>query len=186
MSGASPAAPITSAAVEAARHGDRDAIAEIYRALAPAVIGYLRGAGAPDPENVAGDVFVGVIRGLPRFAGDGEALRTWTFTIAHRRLADDRRRRRRRPEAALDDNVLRFPAPDEFDAMLTGASAAPLREALGGLTPDQRAVVMLRVVADLSLAQTAVVLRKPVAAVKMLQRRALDALARTVREEAVT
>jgi RNA polymerase sigma-70 factor, ECF subfamily len=123
MSGAFPAAPITPAAVQAARRGDRDAIAEIYRALAPSVVGYLRGAGAPDPENVAGDVFVGIIRGLPRFAGDGDALRTWAFTIAHRRLVDDRRRRRRRPEAPVDDNVLQFPTPDAFDAVLADVSA---------------------------------------------------------------
>ena len=80
MRGALPAAPITPELADGARRGDRDAIAEIYRCLAPAVVGYLRGAGAPDPENVAGDVFVCVIRGLPQFAGDGDALRTWTFT----------------------------------------------------------------------------------------------------------
>jgi RNA polymerase sigma-70 factor (ECF subfamily) len=176
---------LTDDVIADARRGDRDAIAQVYRTLAPAVIGYLRGGGATDPENAAGDVFVGVVRGLPTFAGGGEALRSWVFTIAHRRLVDDRRRRRRRPEAPLDDNVVRFTGRDEYDSVLDTISAAPLRRALGSLTPEQRAVVLLRVVADLSLAETAKVVGKPVPAVKMLQRRGLAALARQVPEHVV-
>jgi RNA polymerase sigma factor (sigma-70 family) len=174
--------------VDAARRGDATGIADIYRALAPAVIGYLRGAGVGDPENVAGDVFEGMVRSLPNFAGDGAALRTWVFTIAHRRLVDERRRRRRRPEdtGAVDDNVVRFVARDEYEPVLDAVSAAPVRGALARLTPDQRSVVVLRVVAQLSLAETAKVVGKPVPAVKMLQRRALDALARELPEALVT
>ena len=47
---------------------------------------------------------------------------------------------------------------------------------LATLTDDQRAVLLLRVVADLSLAETAEVLGKPVGAVKALQHRALAKL----------
>src|SRR3954451_18713872 len=142
--------------VDAARVGEAWAIAEIYRALAPAVIGYLRGAGVRDPENGAGDVFEGVVRGLGRFAGDGAALRTWVFAIAHRRLVDDRRRARRRPECdAIDDNVVIFAPRDDFEPVLDAVIAVPVRYALARLTPDQRSVVVLRVAAQLSLAETA-------------------------------
>src|SRR4051812_6683057 len=189
MAGVPRAAPLPLDVVEAARAGDGDAITQIYRALAPTVIGYLRGAGAPDPENLAGDVFVGVIESLSRFAGDGAALRTWTFTIAHRRLIDDRRRRRRRPEERLDrtaDDVVQYGAVDDIEAVLGAINARPVRRALGSLTTDQRNVLVLRVVGELSLAETAHVLGKPVAAVKMLQRRALDALVRRIPQAAVT
>ena len=173
--------------VDAARAGDTGAIAEIYRSLAPAVIGYLRGSGVRDPENVAGDVFEGVVRGLPRFAGDGIALRTWVFTIAHRRLVDERRRTRRRPECApVDDSIVLFVTRDEFEPVLDAVIAAPVRHALARLTPDQRSVVVLRVVAQLSLAETAKVVGKAVPAVKMLQRRALDALSRELPAALVT
>jgi RNA polymerase sigma-70 factor (ECF subfamily) len=185
--GPQPRAPraLTDDDVVAARAGDHDAIATVYRALAPAVIGYLRGAGATDPENAAGDVFVGVVKGLASFAGGADALRTWVFTIAHRRLVDDRRRRRRRPEAPLDDTVVAFPGRDEYEPVLAAIAAAPVREALAALTPDQRAVVLLRVVGELSLADTAEVVGKPIASVKMLQRRGLATLARHVPERAV-
>src|SRR5689334_19912708 len=94
---------LASDVVEAARAGERDAVAAVYRAFAPAVIGYLRGSGSSDPEALAGDVFLGVIRGLPDFSGDGAALRTWVFTIARRRIVDDRRRRHRRLMRPLDE-----------------------------------------------------------------------------------
>jgi RNA polymerase sigma factor (sigma-70 family) len=188
MSSAAPEGSISLDAVNAARDGNADAIAHVYRVLAPAVVGYLRGAGATDPEALAGDVFVGLVRSLPRFAGDGAALRTYVFAIAHRRLVDERRRQGRRGEDVLraDDDHLAFAAPDEFEAVLHSVSAAPVRRALGALTADQRAVVLLRVVADLSLAETARVVQKPVPAVKMLQRRALAALSRAIPEKAVT
>lgn len=47
---------------------------------------------------------------------------------------------------------------------------------LAGLTQDQRAVLLLRVIGELSLEETAGALDKPVGAVKALQHRALARL----------
>ena len=47
-----------------------------------------------------------------------------------------------------------------------------------GLVPDQRDVLLLRVVADLTVEQIAVALNKTPGAVKQLQRRGLEALRR--------
>ena len=52
----------------------RDAGA-VYRELAPAVLGYMRGQGVPDPEDVAGEVFYQVARDLHRIRGDDVAVR---------------------------------------------------------------------------------------------------------------
>jgi RNA polymerase sigma factor (sigma-70 family) len=179
-------APLSHDMVGAARTGDPAAISDLYRTLAPVVIGYLRGSGVADPENVAGDVFVAVIQGLPNFAGDAYALRTWVFTIAYRRIIDDRRRRRRRPEQPLGPNVVAFPTPDQTEPVLTSIASKPVKDALNRLTADQRATVLLRIVGGLSLEETAKAMNKAVPAVKMLQRRGLDALARTISREAVT
>ena len=55
-------------------------------------------------------------------------------------------------------------------------------ELLASLPPDQRAVVALRVTADLSLEQVADILDKRVGAVKSLQHRALESLRRRCEE----
>jgi RNA polymerase sigma-70 factor (ECF subfamily) len=168
-----------------ARRGDADAIGALYADLLPAVVGYLRGAGARDAEDLAGDVFVAMIRGLARFEGDESAFRRWVFTIAHHGLVDLRRKAAHRPvdpslrpgADAVDD--------DNYDRVIERVDAAPAVRALGRLTADQREAVLLRSVAGLSVADTAAVLNKSPGAVKTLHRRALAALVRLVDGETV-
>ena len=57
-------------------------------------------------------------------------------------------------------------------------SSTAAAQALAQLTPDQREVILLRVVADLSVADAAEVLGKQPGAIKTLQRRALASLRR--------
>jgi len=151
--------------------------AEVYLRLAPAVLGYLRAEHAVEPEDLLGEVFLQVARDLTGFSGDDDACRRWVFTIAHHRLVDDWRRRRARPrihEGEVPD--LADPRPvDE-----PGGLDPVLRRALAALTAEQREVVVLRFVADLSLDDVAVITGRTVGAVKSLQQRALENLRRAV------
>jgi RNA polymerase sigma factor (sigma-70 family) len=79
-----------------ARSGSEAAFAALYRSLAPAVLGFARGRGAPDPEDVVAETMTSVARNLGRFRGDEAAFRSWAFTIAYRRVVDDRRKAARR------------------------------------------------------------------------------------------
>ncbi|MGH2474711.1 MAG: RNA polymerase sigma factor, partial [Candidatus Limnocylindrales bacterium] len=85
------------AVLAAARTGAPWALGRIYEALSPAVAGLFRAQGVDDPDDLTSEVFVGVLRTLARFDGDGAGFRSWVFTIAYRRLADERRRSARRP-----------------------------------------------------------------------------------------
>ena len=64
----------------------------LYRDLSPSVCGYFRVQGAREPEDLTSEVFLGAFRGLGGFSGDEAQFRSWVFTIAHRRLTDERRR----------------------------------------------------------------------------------------------
>jgi len=145
--------------------------ADVYRALAPAVLGYLRSQRAAEPEDLLGEVFLQVVRDLPRFRGGDDDLRRWVFTIAHHRLVDARRRSARRP--ALDDG----PVPDLRSAPPADMVDPDLVLALCELTAEQREVVALRFVADLSIDAVATLTGRSPGAVKALQHRALAALA---------
>jgi RNA polymerase sigma-70 factor (ECF subfamily) len=145
--------------------------AEVYRALAPAVLGYVRSQGAAEPEDLVGEIFLQVVRDLPRFRGDDDALRRWVFTIAHHRIVDARRRSGRRPatDGGAVPELVAPAAPDPFDPELV--------RALGRLTADQREVVALRFVADLPIDAVAALTGRKPNAVKALQHRGLEALA---------
>jgi RNA polymerase sigma-70 factor (ECF subfamily) len=172
--------------IERARRGDEDAIGALYAELAPGVAGYLRGSGVRDVEDLVGDVFVSMIRGLARFRGDEAAFRRWVFTIAHHRLVDALRKdavRAAHPPGDAQGTVL---PEDLYDQVLDRIDAAPVVNALARLTPEQRDALLLRSVVGLSVADTAGVLQKSPGAVKTLHRRALAALTRLVDGETVS
>jgi RNA polymerase sigma-70 factor (ECF subfamily) len=147
-----------------------------YRAHASAVLGYLRGRGVADPEDVLGEVFLHVARSLHRFRGDDEDLRRWVFTIARNRAIDEHRRRARRPQ--MDDReVPDLPVRDRAEQL-----DPELMAALGRLTPDQREVVALRFVADLPIEDVARITGRSAGAVKSLQFRAVAQLARILQD----
>lgn len=172
--------------VEAARRGEAGAWAAIYDALAPQLLGYLKARRAPEPEDLVGEIFVQMVRDLPRFRGGGSELRAWSFAIARNRLTDDLRRRARRPVRPEPDDTLRRHAPAgdaEIEAVGRLARAEVLA-LLDRLTPDQRDVLLLRVVADLSVEETARVMGRRKGAVKTLQHRAVAALRRELERRA--
>lgn len=149
---------------------------QVYVALAPRVVGYLRARGVPDPEDVAGEVFLQVARDLRRFrdADDEVAVRRWVFTIARNRATDAARRARRRPRSSGAE------VPDRPARAAAEPVDPELLDALAQLTEDQREVIALRFVADLPLEAVARMTRRTVGATKALQHRALENLRRSV------
>jgi RNA polymerase sigma-70 factor (ECF subfamily) len=166
----------------AARAGAPWAVEVIYRDLHPRVLGFLRQRAPQDAEDLAADVFVAVAEGIAAFRGSEARFRSWVFTIAYRRLADLHRRAGRRRTA---------PAPPETlgrqvvggDGEIDGMRAVGTRSALGriaALPPAQAEVVLLRVVGDLSVDDVAAIVGRKPGAVRALQHRALQRLAREV------
>jgi RNA polymerase sigma factor (sigma-70 family) len=182
--------PTFETALAAARTGAEWAWALLYRDLAPSVLRYLRARGAAEAEDITGEVFVQVVRNLSQFRGSESDFRAWVFTIARNRLVDEARKQRRKPaEEAMDAEEARESAAGR----MAGDSPAEavegperLREILSRLTPEQRDVLFLRVIAGLSLEETAQVLGKTPASVKRLQARGLNSLRRKIAQGTVS
>lgn len=166
----------------AARGGEPWACARIYEDLKHPVLGYVRLRGAAEPDDVTSEVFLCVFRDLDRFEGDEGDFRAWVFTIAHRRVLDAWRMRSRRPRQARLGPEVDVEGGDTQDEALAGLGLGEIAQLLEQLTPEQRDVVLLRVLADLPLEQVAAVMGRSVGAVKALQHRALSALRRVIAE----
>ena len=165
----------------AAQAGAAWAFEVLYRDLSPTVTGYLRMHGAAEPDDLASEAFLGVFTGLSGFRGDEDALRAWVFTIAHRRLVDDWRRRSRRPQVADDPGDLtELPGGDVEDDALVGVGTESVHRLCAVLPDDQRSVLLLRILADLTVEQVAQAMGRSVGSVKALQRRGLRTLRTTV------
>ncbi len=126
-----------------------------------------------------------VVQRLAGFDGDERAFRSWLLTITHRRLVDDLRRRGRRPvSSGNEQDLARIEAPGSIeDEGLARLQARGVLAIIDSLTAAQRGVLLLRLLADLSVAEIARVVDKPESAVKALLRRGLAALARQMEED---
>ncbi len=162
----------------AARRGDEAAWTKLYLDLAPVLTGFLIGRGARNPEDITSETLLQVVRDLRTFSGDEASFRSWVFTVARHRMIDDIRRADARPADATDDDALDQLAPTHSfeDAAVANLGPAELEHLLCATTPDQRDVLLLRYVADLTLHEAAEVLGKEYNAVKALHRRGIDAL----------
>jgi RNA polymerase sigma-70 factor, ECF subfamily len=177
---------LTTAELVGARRREPAAITRIYTAYAPALFRFFVAAvgDRPTAEDLTGDVFKSAIEGLPRFCGPVEALGGWLFQIAHHDLYDYRRRQARNLVQPLDDLLeevaLAGGAIDPEELALVRVEGDRMLAALRQLTSDQREVLLLRLVADLTAPQVAGILHKSTEAVKALQHRGLASLTRVL------
>jgi len=119
------------------------------------------------------ETFLSVAKDIHRFTGGEGDFRSWVFTIAHRRMRDAWRARGRRVPMLDREDAEKFAENQwlgdaEHDAM-TAMSLLEAHVLIEHLTAAQRDVVLLRVVGDLSVAETAKVLATSEAAVRALQ-----------------
>jgi RNA polymerase sigma factor (sigma-70 family) len=159
----------------------------LYRDLAPTVLGYLRVQGAREPEDLTSEVFLGAFGRLRSFRGNEDQFRSWVFTIAYRRLVDERRRGNCRPvtEASAHDPCDRVGGDVETDA-LARLGEQRVRRLCQAVSPAQRDVLLLRMVAGLTLEQVAELLGKSTGAIKALQCRGLLTLRDLLERQCVT
>jgi RNA polymerase sigma-70 factor, ECF subfamily len=161
----------------AAQDGEAWALQALYEALAPQVHGYLRARGSAEPEDLTSEVFLAVFPRLGTVTGGPAGLRTLVFSVAHARLVDELRRRSRRTptvpyDAETDDRTSASAEEEALELVATD----DVRAVIDALPDDQRDVLLLRLVSDLTVDQVAIVIGRTPGAVKQLQRRGLLAL----------
>jgi RNA polymerase sigma-70 factor (ECF subfamily) len=172
----------------AAQEGSDWAWEIIVRGYAPNLRRFFQIRGMADPDALVGEVLVDMARNIGTFTGEQSSFRSWVFVIAYRRLSDERRRLRRRPrETQLVDVALSSElTPSAEDEALQILGTADAERMLDVLTESQRDAISLRVIAGLTLAETAAIMGRPVGAVKGLQRRAISKLRRMLLSEGVS
>ncbi len=170
-----------------AQGGDEIAFACLFRDVQPVLLRYLQ-VITPDAEDVAGDTWLHVVRGLPRFRGGEEAFRAWLFTIARHRAVDAGRSRSRRPDVPLDvaEALEQQAAPDTAELALEAISTQWVVELVKTLPREHAEIIMLRVVAGLEAADVARIVGKTPGAVRVTAHRALRRLAELAELAGVT
>jgi RNA polymerase sigma-70 factor (ECF subfamily) len=160
----------------AARRGEPWALEHFYHGYQPQVYAlcyHLLGR-TEDAEDAVQATFIRAFRALPRFRGDS-APRTWLYRIATNESLGLLRRRKATPEWIEESHG----APDGAGAVVERLA---VQAALARLSPDHRAVLVLRLWEELSYTEIAAVLGISLPAVKMRLNRAREQFRRHYEE----
>lgn len=160
--------------LEAIKSLDHDAIVMVFDCYAPSLYKFaLRLCANPsEADDIVGDVFAELLKQLKKGEGPRENLRSYLYQIAYHKVVDHTRKSRQTT------------GYDEAEPLTTGEtlhSQNERRDELGrlevilqkNLTPDQRDVIVLRFLEDLSIKETAAILGKNENNIKVIQNRAI-------------
>jgi RNA polymerase sigma-70 factor (ECF subfamily) len=172
---------LEAAEVEAARGGDRRAIAAVLARHEDAVyrLGLRFCKDPEDAREVLQETLLAAARGLPSYRGEA-TIATWLYTIA-RSFCIKQRRRRRVPSIPLDgpDDQgidLADPRAHPDEVAMDHELGAALQTAIDGLGPPYRDVLVLRDVEGLTAPEVAAALGIGIDAVKSRLHRARMAI----------
>lgn len=184
MSASNARSPAEDRAVDALMEsfldGDPRAFEQLYRALSPRVVGFLRSL-CNDPalaEDLAQTTFLKVHRARESFHR-GSPVVPWVFSIARRSLIDAKRSAAGAMVVLSDDGTLPEPATvDEEDDLrrLSVEQTQALYARLDSLSEVQREAVMLLKVQGLSVREAAAVAGVNASTLKVRAHRAYEAL----------
>jgi RNA polymerase sigma-70 factor (ECF subfamily) len=150
--------------VRACHHGDKEAFRELVERYQRRVVSVALGMvhNQDDALEIAQETFIKAFENLAQFKGES-SFYTWLYRIAVNRAIDHQRRTRRQRTVALDDVAGTGADGERIDGALKEERFGDpyqdthsreigdrVAEAINELTPDHKAVILLREVEGLS------------------------------------
>ena len=168
-----------------AQDGNSEAFGQLYDAYMERIYRfvYFRVEDQQTAEDITSQVFLKAWSNLDRFSFNRTPYLAWLYTIAHNAVIDHYRTRK--VTTALDDVQLSQPDHSEAvenDIDLT-AEMQSVKTALQALTDDQQKVLTLKFIEGMSNNEIAHQLGKREGAIRALQMRGLQALAKQLEEK---
>ncbi len=146
--------------IASARNGDEAAFGELVQKYQKRVYALtVRMCPTPElAEEAAQEAFLSAWQGLPFFRGDA-AFSTWLYRLASNACVDLLRKERRHQGTSLDDDTVGAEIPDTKptpeEAAETKELRAQIEAGLRQLSPEHRAVLILREIQQLNYEEIA-------------------------------
>jgi RNA polymerase sigma-70 factor, ECF subfamily len=168
--------------LDRARELDEQALSLIHNEHFPGIFRYVRYRLEDEQvvEDISAEVFLRFLDAVQNKGNEIRDVRAWLFGTAANLINDHLRRKYRRPEEGLEEVELLAGAENTEHVVEAKDQHRRVREALRDLTFDQQEVISLRFILELSVEETAQIMRKTAGAVKVLQFRALASLRRVL------
>ena len=144
---------------------------------------YYMVGNATEAEDLTAQAFLQAWQAIGRYQARGAPFVSWLLRIAHNLGVSYLRSRKERaelPETLVDHS--RYNNPEEV--LQRHVEGKRVREAIMRLRDEQRQVIMLRFVEDLEYREVAEIVGKSIAAVRVIQHRALNSLRKQMERDA--
>jgi RNA polymerase sigma-70 factor (ECF subfamily) len=145
-----------------------------YDRIARYVYSHVGDRGAS--EDIASTVFMKALESVDRYQERGVPMQAWLFKIAHNLIVDHWRKRTKRPTEPIDLVEVEDRADPPEQATEKKDEIERVVRAMSGLTEDQREVLKLRFLGELTSGEVAKLIGKRDGAVREMQRAALEKL----------
>lgn len=160
-----------------AQAGDKGAISDLYKAYSDPIFQYIsyRVESSTVAEDLTGEVFLRMVRGLTTYEDRGLPFGAWLFRIAANLVNEHYRQHKQMRVSALTEDE-RSNDTDPFERLAQQEEREQLLKALHALPAEYQDILILRFMRNLSHTEVAAILAKSETAVRALQHRALKAL----------
>ena len=168
-----------------AQSGNSEAFGQLYDAYMERIYRfvYFRVEDQQTAEDITSQVFLKAWNNLDRFSFNRTPYLAWLYTIAHNAVIDHYRTRK--VTTALED--VQLSQQDHSEAVENeidlNSEMKVIKEALQTLTDDQQKVLTLKFIEGMSNNEIALHLGKREGAIRALQMRGLQALAKQLEEK---
>ncbi len=164
-----------------AQTGDTQAYGKLYDQYAPAIYRFIAAkvATRQEAEDLMHEVFLSAWQKLPTFQEQGFPFGSWLYKIARNRTIDYYRTKKQ--NASIDDEQAGFDQLPDLGMKVEAAvdqqfDIDAIKGALSQLNDEQREVIEMRFMSDLSPAEIASIIGKKEGTVRIIQFRALKKL----------
>lgn len=173
-------------AIQQAKQGDSQAFELIYKECYAPIYRYIHGRtkSREQAEDLTQDVFMKIYRNIGTVTASDHSPLAYFYTIARNTLIDFWRKKG--GDTVADDELMSELADSAENPMQnahTNERSAILYECLEKLTDDQREVITLKFINELSTEEIAEQLGKKETAVRQLQVRGLRSLGKIFKEK---
>ncbi|MDD5747460.1 MAG: sigma-70 family RNA polymerase sigma factor [Actinomycetota bacterium] len=167
--------------VKRAKERDPEAFGELYDEYVDQIFRYIyyKVGNQNDAQDLTGQTFLKAFENIQYYETRDVSFSSWLFRIAHNLAVDFFRSESRRENVPIDEQS---PTPaakgNPMETAMADLDSERLYLALQRLTHNQREVIVLKFIDNLSNAQIAEIMGVSVGAVKSTQKRGLFALNR--------
>jgi len=165
--------------VSRAKKRDQEAFGALYDEYVDPIFRYVyyKVGNFAESQDLTGQAFLKAFENIDSFEMRDVAFSSWLYRIAHNLVVDYFRRESKRENVLIEEQPTAVSAEgNPVDAVIADMESDRLYRALQKLTHNQREVIVLKFIDNLSNAQVAEIMGISVGAVKSVQKRGLLSL----------